>query len=210
MTTLRSTRYVKDLAKYARRGILDWKHVVTGIAGGRPPVDEESSDLIDEAITDPTRSRFFTDAALELELIAWLDGRNRLDSLFSRSHGNLSEQVAQLSSWLAQKFARCHANRIFRPIAKQDLRVHPALWVVLGRDIGAEEGKHLKRDDPSRWVAVLLETAPSLPSSSQVRFVLTRLGHRCASTDLTDCIIRHLRFDDCKSPHAGIVHSQSR
>ena len=130
-------RGIACLSEYARRGILDWQHVITAFAKGRPPVDEESSDLIADALSDPTLTRFFTDAASDPEWIDWLDGRKRLDSLFSSSHGDLSEQDAQLARWLAQGFARSQANRLFHTIASHDLRIHPILWVELGRDIGA-------------------------------------------------------------------------
>ena len=51
---------IAGLAAYMQRGILDWQRTIRDIAQGPPPLDPEHADLIDDALSDPIRTRFFT------------------------------------------------------------------------------------------------------------------------------------------------------
>ena len=69
---------VRRLANYTGRGLLDWQRDITEIAGNPPPLDDEAADLIADAVSDPDRCRFFTDAASHVDWIVWLERRGHL------------------------------------------------------------------------------------------------------------------------------------
>ena len=52
---------IHDLADYARRGLLDWRHEITEIARRPPSPDASEAETIREALADPTKVRFFTE-----------------------------------------------------------------------------------------------------------------------------------------------------
>ena len=180
---------IDSLATYARRGILDWQREIAEIARKLPPRDEETADLIDNALSYPTRTRFFTNSASTPEWIGWLDRRNHLDSLFAGGPGDLSERDRQLSEWLAKRFARDNAGELFHLIARHNLQIHPIFWFDLGRVVGLDQDPQLSPEDLARWVSLLLATAPPMPWIGPIKFILPALGERCTDANLTDSLI---------------------
>ena len=86
---------IRRLADFSRRSVLDWKREITELARKNPPLlGDEEAGLIEEALKDEARTRFFTDAASSPEWIDWLDKRNHLDGLFG--NGTLSKQDEML------------------------------------------------------------------------------------------------------------------
>ena len=127
---------VRRLADYSRRGLLGWQSDIAEIAKNPPPLDDEAMDLITDALSDPERCRFFTDAASHVDWIAWLERRGYLAALFGTAE--LTEPDARLrdcatARWLAERFARDHASAIFLLIGRNRLRVHPSFWWQLAR-----------------------------------------------------------------------------
>ena len=102
---------VAGLANYTRRGILDWQREITAIASAPPPIDEESTGIIEHALGTSELTQFFTKSAISPDWIEWLDRRHHLAALFTDS--KLSEQEGMLASWLSRCFALHH-----RTIAK--------------------------------------------------------------------------------------------
>ena len=100
---------VRRLADYSRRGLLDWQRDIAEIAENPPSLDDEAMDLITDALSDPERCRFFTDAASHVDWIAWLERRGYLGALFGTA--DLTERDGRLARWLAERFARDHACR---------------------------------------------------------------------------------------------------
>ena len=148
---------VRRLAKYVNRGVLDWQREITDLAE-KPPssLDEEAADLITDSLLDAERTRFFTKAATSPEWIDWLSRRGHLAPLFGT--GDLSESASELATWLAEKFARDHANKLFLLIAQYQMQLHPHFWFVLQREIGDDRKKPLDKDTLARWVSLLLKT----------------------------------------------------
>ena len=180
---------IGGLANHVGRGILDWQHQITEIARNLPPLDDEASDVIRHALSDSTRARFFTSAASHPEWIGWLERNGYLDSLFNVSLEITSEQEIALADWLAERFAHDHADELFHLFARHKLQMHRALWFTLGRTIGFGKERSLDPDDLTRWVSVLLTTAPPTPWIGPMKFVLPSLGERCADADLTDSLL---------------------
>ena len=173
---------IHGLVDYATRGILDWQREITEIARKPPSLDKEETDLIEEALSDPVKVRFFTNAASSPEWIDWLDKRKHLASLFGV--GELDERDRELASWLANKFAREHADALFLLIGQHGMSLHPDFWLQLSRTIGLEQDLPLDTDTLSRWVSLLLAIAPANPSDHVLRW----LGKRCIERDMTDSL----------------------
>lgn len=164
---------VRRLADTVRRSVLDWQREVTELATKPPPLSEEEADIIEDALKDVTTTRFFANAARSPEWIGWLDKRKHLDALFA--DGDLSERDTILAWWLAEHYAvRCDDD-LFLMTAKHGMRLHPRFWWALGREIALGEREPLDDKTLSRWVSVLLATAPAEAD----RHVLLLLGERC-------------------------------
>ena len=176
---------VAGLAKHMARGVLDWQREITDLAKKGPPLlDEEETGRIAEALSDATKLRFFTDAATLPEWISWLDKRNHLDALFGS--GKLSQQDGMLARWLAERFAFRYADALFLLIARHAMCLHPDFWWALGRKIELDKQDLLDRKNLSRWVSLLLATAPV----NADEFVLTSMGKRCAKNGLVDSLLQ--------------------
>ena len=178
---------ITGLAKYTRYGAFDWKQEITKLAK-KPPsaLNREETDLIhEEALSDATKTYFFTDASSLPEWIAWLDTRGHLDRLFES--GNLpGEQDRLLAQWLAKRFAFTHSYELFRLIAKHGTRLNSTFWYVLSRTIGSQTDQQPDVDVLARWVSLLLATAPA---TSVDHLTLYELGKRCAASGLTDSLV---------------------
>ena len=173
---------VRRLADWSRRGLLDWKRDIAEIAKNPPPLDDEAVDLITEALSDPERCRFFTDAASHVDWIAWLERRGYLAALFGTA--NLTERDGRLARWLAERFARDHASALFLLISRNRLRVHPSFWCQLARVV-QDKDRPLSAAPLARWVSLLLATDSRVPDTNLLR----SLGERCAEAGLTDALL---------------------
>lgn len=174
---------VQRLAEYARRGILDWKREITAIAEESPPLDDEEIDLIAEALSNPTLTRFFTESTTHPDWIDWLDKRKHFDRLFGAE--DLQPQDKELARWLADKFAISYPNKIFLLIASHEIQLHPYFWWVLSQTVGQNHNYPMDADNLSRWVSILLATA--VPSSDHHR--LSNISERCLEAGLINSIM---------------------
>ena len=93
---------VAGLSEYATRGILDWQSAITRIATDPPSLDQEEMDLVVDGLSDPAHTRFFVEAASNIEWVKWLDENGHLDSLFGTGSRPILEEPARiLGRWLA-------------------------------------------------------------------------------------------------------------
>ncbi len=179
---------VRRLADFATRSVLDWQREITEIAQKKPPLlSEEEAGLIEEALKDETRTRFFTDVASSSEWIDWLDRRKHLDALFSSE--DLSERDVVLVWWLAQRFAFSCADKLFLLFAQHGTRLNPVCWQVLGREIGLGEQDPLDKEVLSRWISLLLATAPPV-AYCRVSSVLSWMGEKSSKHGMLDCLLQ--------------------
>ena len=176
---------VQGLANLVRRSVLDWQREITEIGKKPPPLDGETADLIEDALGDETRTRFFTKEASDPQWIDWLDKRGHLNALFG--DGTLSKRDIILAKWLAQQFAYEHADVLFLLIGKHNMRLHPNLWFDLGRKIWEDEDFSLARDVLSRWISFLLTTIPVHRSSYAF---LLRIGEHCIKRGILDSLLQ--------------------
>ncbi len=181
-----STLYegVRDIAKYVRRDVLGWQRETTAISEKPPPLDGEKADLIEDTLEDVTKVRFFTKAASDAKWIDWLDERGILNTLFG--DGTLSDRDQVLSWWLAKNFADDQANKLFLLIGKYNMRLNPHFWNDLVWTI-VEEKSSLHKDISSRWISLLLDTAP-IPESSDDD-LLFQIGKFCSTHGRLDSLL---------------------
>ncbi len=173
---------IRRLANYSRQGLIDWQRHIAEIAKDRPPLDDEAVDLIDDAVSDPERCRFFTDAASHVDWIEWLERRGHLAALFGTAE--LTERDERLARWLAERFGGDHASALFLLIGRNDSRVHPSLWWQLARVVQDQE-RPLSAAILARWVSLLLATDPRIRDTN----LLLSLGERCAEAGLKDALL---------------------
>ena len=150
---------VRRLADRTNFSISDWQRKITKIAGKSPlSLDEEAADLIADSLSYAERTQFFTQAATSSKWIDWLNKRGRLAPLFGTD--DLSKPGQVLATWLAEKFARDHANKLFLLISQYQMQLNPSFWHELQKTIGKEGDKPLDKDTLARWVSLLLKTDP--------------------------------------------------
>ena len=148
----------RGLAVLAQYGVLDWHHKITEIAENPPPLDKETEDLIEYALADATKARFFTKVATNPEWIDWLDERDEyLTPLFGDNTLNRRDRI--FSRWLVDQFAYDHANKLFLLIGKHNMRLHPDFWCDLASQIARDRENLWDENVLARWISLLLTTA---------------------------------------------------
>ena len=192
---------VHALAQHATLGLLGWQHRIVELARQPPPLDEEHADLVDAALTDRTRTRFFTRVATDPAWIQWLDARGHFPTVFGSAE--LPDPQVELARWLAQTFARNHPRDLFLLIARHHTRLHPVLWYELSRSIGSKQDPPLPEDVLSRWVSLLVATA-TVPLDALELF---RLAKRCAEQKLFHHMIKI--FDALIAPRMTLLQRVS-
>ena len=193
---------VRRMAEHVRRNILDWQREITMIAEKPPPLDEESVDLIEYALEDKIKTRFFTKAASDPKWIDWLDQRGILNALFG--DGTLSERDQVLSWWLIDRFAYDQADKLFLLIGKHNMRLNPYFWDALGRTIGREEASQDK-NILSRWISLLLDTTSMHESTNDL---LYHIGKCCIRHEILDSLLQV--FDTMASSRLRLKEGISR
>ncbi len=177
------SREVHRLAEYVSRSILDWQREITELAAKPPPIGDDEIDLIEEALEDPIKTRFFTKSACLPEWIEWLNERQKLGTLFN--DGDLGERDKILAEWLAKQFAHDHADELFSLIAQHRMYLNPYFWRELGRKIGLKEQVPIKKDILSQWISLLITAAPRDGRD----FIFLWLGKQCINHGMVEDLI---------------------
>lgn len=165
---------VQRLAERTTRGALDWQSRLAEMGGRAPPADEEAISEVEQALREVHTTRFLLNVVRDPEWLRWLNGRNYLDALFGTA--DLGERDMLLSGWLAQHFAIEHPDEVFETVAAHGLRLSPALWWSIGRELGVMREKPLEESALKRWATILLASAPA----NADHHVLMWLAERCA------------------------------
>ena len=166
-------REVHRLAGYMSFSILDWQREISEVAAKLPPINNDEIEIVEDGIQDPVKTRFFARSACLPEWTEWFNERKKLAALFS--NGDLSESDKILEEWLAKQFAHDHADELFSLIAQHHMYLNPFFWHELGRTIGLNEQVLSKKDLLSRWISLLIATAPKTGRDD----VFLWLGQRC-------------------------------
>ena len=175
---------IAELVKYAKLSLSDWQIKIKELAGKDPhSLDQEEIGILGQVLSDKIRTRFFAEIASSPEWIKWLDDNKYLDNLFKDI--DLNERDVELAHWLVREFARNHPNHLFFLIGLHNSRVNPDFWHRLARFIGQDRQKPWDKDILSRWICLLLATAPQNPHD----FILLRLGERCIEHELFEDLV---------------------
>ena len=168
---------IERLADYVRLDVEEWRNKIRRIARTIPPINREEADVIEEALRDSEKTRFFTEHASSPKWIDWLDERKHLDALFGE--GDLSDSDWHLIHWLGERIALGNSTALFLLLGKHNVRMHPELWHRLGWQVENSDAAKLNLDILSQWVSVLTATLPT--NNNYFHHVLASLGIRCAS-----------------------------
>ncbi len=175
---------ISKLANHVQRGMVGWHREISAIAS-RPPheLNEEEGGIIAHALEDETKTRFFTRSASPPEWIEWLDEHRHLARLFGNVQLRESDKI--LSRWLAS-FVFEHAHSLFLLISKHNTRIHPTFWNHIAQTIGIDNESSPDPTILSRWVSLLLSTAPEEGETSSGSYVFTcdclaSIAQRCIS-----------------------------
>ena len=170
-----------------RRGVLDWQREIAAIASGYPPIepiDDESAGIIEHALSDPVKTRFFVESAELPEWIEWLDRRSQLSALFTDRE--LSQRDQMLVVWLVSRFAIAHDSALFALIGRHGGRLNPTFWQQLSWQM-----QHSIPESPdaavmTRWVLCLTSTIPAEAHETEISWI----AEACASVKATDSLLR--------------------
>ncbi len=175
---------VAGLSNFLQRGVLDWQREITAIAGGYPPIDDESAGIIEHALSDPLTTSFFVESAESPEWADWIARRGHLDGLFT--DGELSERDRALIGWLVSRFAIAHDSALFALIERHGHRLNPTLWTQLGWQMQGSIAQSPDAAVMTRWVLFLTSNIPADADDT----ALSLLAEACASVRATDSLLR--------------------
>jgi hypothetical protein len=175
---------VQRLAERTTRGALDWQSRLAEMGGRAPPTDEEAISEVEQALREVHTTRFLLNVARDPDWLRWLNGRKQLDALFGTA--DLGERDTLLAGWLAQRFAIEHPDEVFEMVAAHGLRMNPALWWSIGRELGVMKEKPLEASALKRWVTILLASAPAHAD----HHVLMWLAERCAGQECFELTLK--------------------
>ena len=178
---------IAGLADQVRRGTLDWQRRIAEIASGYPPVgpaDGERAGIIEHALSEPLKTRFFANSAEAPEWIGWLDSRGHLTAPFT--DGELNQRDRFLLDWLVSRFALTHDGTLFALMGRHGNRLNPVFWQSLSWKM-----QDCLRESPdpavlTRWVLFL---ATAIPKEAD-EVVLSWLAQACAAVGATDGLLR--------------------
>ena len=178
---------IHELAERVQRRIVEWKKTIKATAKGSPPSDKKKADLIKYALADKVNTGFFVRTASDPDWIDWLDERGLLNPLFK--NGKLKERDRILSRWLSDQFAFDKSEKLFLLICKHKMRLHPRFWDDLAWNIGTATKTFPTTTVLSRWISLLLNTAPSEGTSPDGEYMFTSqnlgaIGKRCIQLEM--------------------------
>ena len=183
-------KVISKLANHVQRGMVGWHREISAIAEKHPhELNEEEKGLIDYALTDKTKTEFFTKSASHPEWIDWFDKRGHLTPLFD--NGQLRDNDRILSWWLVDQYLENHSHLIFLLIGRHPTRVHPRFWDHIARKVGRDSESSWDKDILGRWISLLLSTAPGDGlTTNDTSNLLLFMGQRCIAHELLDSLLK--------------------
>ena len=179
---------INGLANRLRSGVLDWQREITSIASEHPPIDEESTSIIEHALSDPTLTRFFTESAESPEWLKWLDRRDHLLTLFNDNE--LDERDRTLIWWVVSNFAIAHSTDLFGLIGQHGGEMNRWMWSQLVWQMRGSIQQSPDATVITRWVLFLARTVPPDAADGE----LSWLAESCASVGETNSLLRVYRI----------------
>ncbi|MBN1867501.1 DUF4020 domain-containing protein [Candidatus Sumerlaeota bacterium] len=180
---------VGRLADYVCRGALEWKHVLHELASKPPPTDQEAEDQIRDALEAPAWRRFFLEKARLPEWLTWLDEHKYLEALFQNN--DLSDRDRDLAQWLARHYAVRFTDRLLLLIGTYGMRLNGAFWRALAWEVGRDNNPGVDGPALSRWVSVLISTAPRQGNGDDL-YELAKRAHELGAVQALLCVFERM------------------
>ena len=175
---------VAGLGNFLQLSVLDWQRDITAVAGGYPPIDDESAGTIEHALRDPVTTRFFIESAESPEWVEWLAQRGHLAGLFTDSELNECEET--LVWWLVSRFAITRDSALFALMERYGRRLNTALWRQLSRQMRDSIPQSPDAGVMTRWGLFLASVIPTDADDA----ALFWLAEACVSVRATDSLLR--------------------
>lgn len=202
---------IEGLADLARRSLVKWKENIDSIGRNSPPNDLNKLALIDYALGDEVKARFFTKNCNCPKWIDWLDKCGHLNPLFGKR--TLSKPERVLSWWLANHCVDDCPEKLFRLISKHNSRLHPTFWNHIATKIGRKSVIFQDKSCLSRLTSLLLEMLPNSATELDGEYVnisysLYDLGKSCIRHELWNELM--LIFDEMTESRLTVRNDNHR
>ncbi len=187
------TKALAAWVRLSKMGALDHEQQIRDIVRSTPPLDKETADYIEGALTDLVTLRFFARYSHTPEWLRWVESKGILRKLFQPNEP-VDEKVEVLATWFAQNFACKYPDDALALVERQGQQLNPALQRAIAHILAF--GK--PRTDPctrARWVTVLLRGEPSNQPLRLLGYVL----EHCQYPE--DKITALLLFEYLSRPH---------
>ena len=170
---------VQGLSEFVNFSSSEWNQKITNISMKHPSLlNKEESDLLEYALRDEIKTRFFTESANSVAWIVWLDERHFLDALFKDYDPTEIDRI--LYVWLANKFAIDYSDELLGLIGKYGMRLNLSFWYQLTGSIAQSQNTSLNADILQRWIPVLLTSIPTSSMMSEDSIIwLPDLAKKC-------------------------------
>ena len=147
------------LAEYAKRGWKEWKCVIASLVQDPPQEhDAESLDQVADIMSQDEGVRLFTEANPSVEWITWLDEKGFLAKCFEVDQ--FMEPNFLLRGWLSL-FMYSHPRELGSLLERYKMRLHPAFWRVLMRNLSPDNDCNWNSRAFMRWISILIDTWPA-------------------------------------------------
>lgn len=156
-------------AEQSNAGALDAEKRIKSIAEAGVPLVAEDRDYMKHSLSEISTLRFFTRYATGLEWLSWIEGQNAFQRLFT-TQGDYSDADSLLAYWFAEHFALKHAEEALDLLRRKHLNLSPVLWGAIAQVLFQK-----KPGDTvlSKWVPVLLSTAPRQRRGELLEYILS-------------------------------------
>ena len=104
------------------------------------------------------RVHLFSDANPPVEWITWLDEKGFLTQFFEVDRS--AEPNFLLGRWLS-RFMYSHPQKLSPLLARYKMRLHPAFWRVLMRNLPPDNKCNWNSRAFMRWISILIDTWPA-------------------------------------------------
>ena len=157
---------VGRLVSYVRRDLIEWRREIVEIARGVPPVDPETVDLIDDALHDPVKVRFFANADsqdidIDAQWLDWLIERGHIERILAASAtADPNDPHRLIARWLASTYVHQLGNHLLQLLLRGQIPMTATLWTEIAYTIGGSKDGNCDNDLLNQWISYLTHHIP--------------------------------------------------
>ena len=186
---------IEKLADFRKRGLFGWKRKIRE-RGSQPPGinSREQKDFMDLVMSDPVKTRFFTNVAAAVEWVDCINDMEYLNPLFGSEE--LKEQHRDLAEWMASKFACSSPYKLFGLIIEHGRLLNLQFWGILVNAVAGHSWNTDDKKELSQWIWMLLDSVPSDLNQRNYRTIdqtqLLKLSELCFDNNFNREILQCL------------------